>query len=469
MGTCVATVDLTPQEVISREFVKATFKQLLMDRPCDNSIVIKHRTRFRGWVEFDLFQLDAAVNNRNNILKWQSSTFCDMLLRFLEIPCPQQKKNERLEVLCQILGISKSQFYSIPGQAHEGTASTSRFLMLVGTIAHYYAYNNLPKDINPILLEYIGFDCFDSIVTYLDNKYGDDYDKGRKLPRMRTTKGLTVDLVEKYPEDLGDLLLRIDAGDSNRSISEDWGITTQAINKLKLKALKFHEMVLYLRSLHHENKNVEKIARALLTKYPRLEQISSKQRNPGTEININSVFRAAGITEINQPVDVKAVLDTDSVVDNFNGLIKELELTLPLEDVITPQGSEEFHPFLIEEDIQSVSATYLWAMDILLSRLIQKTLSDVRDNSALYRIKSFKSKANYRQPLPKTDKKYWFLTIDSESFYRVFGVYTLSLDSSESWRLNLQRGQFGGKLDQEKLLDIGNRAFLCLLNHLDVS
>lgn len=435
--------------------------------PEDKIIILQEAFRYSKEVRYDLFHLDDKLQEGKLIQKWECSHFCDHLLGYLGVPFPSQTKGIRIDTLCDLLGISKSDFYSIPGKSTKGTTQPSYFLMLVGLILHYHAHGGFSNKVTPEILENTGNQGFDIILDYLNYKYGELYDAG-KLPQsqaqLSNADKLTPELLDRYPKMFKQILTGKLSGESNVTMSSKLKISKQMIAKWVKRANKFHNMVCYgLELLDNEDElNPELLTKALASKFPILEpnrlQSGNFLRGNDAAISLRTVMVALGV-ELAEDPDAKRPIDVDAIVSGYS---KFLETTCIK---VTPSEIAEganFDVFALEVDFEKVQATYLWALDELLRQL----LTDDRDNKALSgNIRKIKSRSGYKQKVKQADDGYFSATISQSDFNQVFGMYVVSV--VEPWRLLLYAKHPGAKFEPCDLVAIGSLCFPMLLGSLE--
>lgn len=178
-------------------------KNLLKNRPPDNSIIIKYTYQVKAttYFDYDLFKFAYPESNARQIERLECSYFLEQLLTWFGHPHPTQQKHEKISLWEKITG---ERLYC--GNLTESSISRERFFNIVGFFIYGNIYINIShkfdtnKKAKLEILTALGEECFFLIADYLDSKFGEAYNKGGLLPTPDKKESANSRVVQKFEE-----------------------------------------------------------------------------------------------------------------------------------------------------------------------------------------------------------------------------------------------------------------------------
>lgn len=170
-------------------------KSLLKIKPCDSSIIIRHtyKVRSSAYFEYDLFKFAYPDKDDNPIKRLECSYFLEQLLTWFGHSYPTQQKHEKITLWEQITG-----YRLYDGNTLDSFLSRDRFFCIVGFFIYGNIYGNIAhrfdigKNAKLKMITTLGEECFYLITDYLDEKYGDAYNRGKPLPKPKQNKSSII-------------------------------------------------------------------------------------------------------------------------------------------------------------------------------------------------------------------------------------------------------------------------------------
>lgn len=160
-------------------------RTLLKSKPCDDSIIIKHRYRVKAttYFEYDLFKFAYPDSDARRIDRLECSYFLEHLLDWFGHSFPTQQKYLKIKTWESVTG---EDFYA--GSLLDSTISREKFFNIVGFFVYGKIYINIShkfdtgKKAKLAMLTELGEECFFLIADYLDAEFGEAYNNNGILP-----------------------------------------------------------------------------------------------------------------------------------------------------------------------------------------------------------------------------------------------------------------------------------------------
>lgn len=180
----------------------AHIQSMLKHKPCDNFMIIKHTYRVKSstYFDYDLFKFAFPDDDNRQVQRLECSYFLEQLLRWFGHPHATQQKHEKITLWENITGES---LYT--GNILESTISLKKFFSVVGFFIYGNIYGNIShkfdtnKKAKLNMIATLGEECFFLIADYLDEKYGEVYNQGGKLPAPKEDKlNMTNEIITKF-------------------------------------------------------------------------------------------------------------------------------------------------------------------------------------------------------------------------------------------------------------------------------
>lgn len=329
---------------IDIEYSLTKFKTELETRPCEHNIFIKRKI-YKTNFDYDLF--DFAQGDRK-IRKQECSYFLDDLLGYFGHSFPTQIKFQRITNLCEILGITRQEFYH--QEDDQLFVEDTRFYQIMGLCVYAQFRTGKAKHACHLTFEELaklGSSAFYLIVDYLDSKYGDAYEKGLPLPecnivsgRFPKLKDVPEDIFNRYPKEYQETILLVDQGKKSQEIADILGITQWMARKQARDASSFHDLVIL--GLRHPNKL--------------------------KDIDPNTLRILSDVLNLGKPIrDSKH----NKIVDIFKSRIANMSLHKKYRVIFKGTAYAFDFDGILKDFDSEYQATYLWAADEIFAQILQ--------------------------------------------------------------------------------------------------